>query len=288
MRSGGGVCVFRSVVKGRECLTKIPRHPHFGRVINGCLMALERNEIFEGVFLGKFSAVDQAHEEITDLGATLGAIKQRILSVKNRFLERSFTNIVVQRGTWFTQKQGELVPVVLHVADGLTDAGIRFHQSVVYLLFHPLLQFFHQGLAFVLVEQESITGRQIFLPGDGVVAIYLAQHVKDEETLPGKVDRHFGEFSAAVGQAVGHDGFKFSACIARQRITHLNGRCQILGAFRDHVGKVFAGMLPTSNKQGDAPRIDGGHHARCENPGSRLFAFLRLSERAPQKPWARC
>jgi hypothetical protein len=45
--------------------------------------------------------VDQAHEEIPDLGAVLVLVEQRVLAMQNDFLEPPLTNVVVQGRSWF-------------------------------------------------------------------------------------------------------------------------------------------------------------------------------------------
>jgi hypothetical protein len=54
----------------------------------------------------QFRGMDQAHEEVPDLGAVEAAIEQRILPVKDRLLQRPLTDVVAQRCTRDPQKQG--------------------------------------------------------------------------------------------------------------------------------------------------------------------------------------
>jgi hypothetical protein len=53
----------------------------------------------------QLAGMDQAHEQITDLGTVQGAIEQCVLSMKNRALQRRFCDVIAQRGRGFAEKQ---------------------------------------------------------------------------------------------------------------------------------------------------------------------------------------
>ena len=46
-------------------------------------MALDFDQVVEGVGAAQLAGMDQAHEQIADLGAVQGAIKQGILAMQN-------------------------------------------------------------------------------------------------------------------------------------------------------------------------------------------------------------
>ena len=57
-------------------------------------MLLEHFEIFKRVDLAKIAGMNQAHEQITDVGPMLGFIKQGVFAVKDRLFKRALTQIV--------------------------------------------------------------------------------------------------------------------------------------------------------------------------------------------------
>ena len=58
-------------------------------------VALERDQVVKGVDLAQLGRVDQAHEDVADARAVLGLEKEGVLSVKDRLLEGSFANVVI-------------------------------------------------------------------------------------------------------------------------------------------------------------------------------------------------
>ena len=63
-------------------------------------MLLECFEIFKWIDLAKITGMNQAHEQITDVGPMLGFIEQRIFAVKDRLFKSALTKIIVQRSLW--------------------------------------------------------------------------------------------------------------------------------------------------------------------------------------------
>ena len=53
-------------------------------------MALDFDQVVEGVGAAQLAGMDQAHEQIADLRTVKGAIKQGILTVKNYALQGPF------------------------------------------------------------------------------------------------------------------------------------------------------------------------------------------------------
>ena len=64
----------------RESLAKVPWHPLRGAQGEFPGMALQLDQVVERVDAAQLAGVDQAHEQIADLGAVQRAIKQRVLS----------------------------------------------------------------------------------------------------------------------------------------------------------------------------------------------------------------
>ena len=55
--------------------------------------------------------MDQAHEQIADLGAVQRAIEESIFAMQYRAFEGAFADIVVQWCAGFLQKRGQSFPV---------------------------------------------------------------------------------------------------------------------------------------------------------------------------------
>ena len=93
-------------------------------------MPLQLGEIVEGIGAIQFAGMDQAHEQIADVSAVFGFIEQGVLAVKDRPLQTSFADVVVQRCAGLAQKQGQPVPVLEQVGDRLAQTGVRLNLEV--------------------------------------------------------------------------------------------------------------------------------------------------------------
>ena len=72
-----------------EPLAVVPGHP-LGRVcFDVGMVALQPNEILEGIRPIELACVNQAHVKITDSGAVRSLVKHRILAMNNRLLQHS-------------------------------------------------------------------------------------------------------------------------------------------------------------------------------------------------------
>ena len=73
----------------------------------------------EGVDAVELGSVDEAEEDISDVGAVFRLVEQGVFAMQNGFFQSAFTQIIVDRCAWYLQESCELVPVLEHVADGL-------------------------------------------------------------------------------------------------------------------------------------------------------------------------
>jgi hypothetical protein len=85
-------------------------------------MALQFDQVIEGVCAAQLAGVDQAHEQIADLGTVQGAIKQGILSMENGALQGSFYEVIVQRGPG----DGDIVPLLVKMLKTLAGWYLGF------------------------------------------------------------------------------------------------------------------------------------------------------------------
>ncbi len=55
-------------------------------------------EVAQRVDAGQLAGMDQAHEEISHIGPSLGFVEQGIFAIQNGILQGSFTDVIVERG----------------------------------------------------------------------------------------------------------------------------------------------------------------------------------------------
>lgn len=65
--------------------------------------------------------MDEAHEQVADVGAVFGFVKERVFPVQDSHLELegSFADFVVQRGVFDSEKERQFLPVIAQVIDRL-------------------------------------------------------------------------------------------------------------------------------------------------------------------------
>jgi len=131
----------------------IPGHPGRRVECHRGGMALQRDQVIKRRHLVQFRGMDQTHEQIADLGAVQGAIKQRIVAMQDGLLERPLADVVAQRGAGYAQKQGHFLPMILHVADRLTEPRVGLHGVRLQLRGHPVVERLHPRAAFLLVQE---------------------------------------------------------------------------------------------------------------------------------------
>jgi len=94
-------------------------------------VVLECVEILQWIGGAESAGVDQAHEHIAQPGAVLSLIGHGVLPVENGHFECAFADIVIQRRPGLAQEQGQGVPVLKQVVEGLAEPGVRFHPLLV-------------------------------------------------------------------------------------------------------------------------------------------------------------
>jgi len=74
----------------------------------------------------------------------------------DRFLQRPFANIVVQRRSRHTQEQRQLLPMPKQVRHGLAQPGVRLDAALVKLSNKPGMKTFHDRPAPELMKEQSL------------------------------------------------------------------------------------------------------------------------------------
>ena len=102
--------------------------------------------------------MDQAHEHIADECAMLGLVEERVFPVEDGLFQGLLADIVIQGRSGDSQEQGQRIPVLEHIGDGLSQAGVRLRLILLELLGKPLFEVLHHRLAFPLMEEETLFG----------------------------------------------------------------------------------------------------------------------------------
>ena len=67
-------------------------------------MFLKHGKVEEGIGPVEPASMNQAHEDVPDIGPMLGLEKVAVLAVEDGFFEGLFANIVIQGCPWNSQK----------------------------------------------------------------------------------------------------------------------------------------------------------------------------------------
>ena len=154
---------------------------------------LQFGQILKGIGLTKLAGVNQAHEQVSNMGTVLGFVEERVLAVQNRFLQGSFANIIIKWRSSLPQKQRQLLPVILHVGDGLAEMhGLIFAELKKYAETKPGMGSWHVLLKKAGLETKTYLSVREY-PDAEVVALVAA--ASSMSGLPvAAVLEDFGEF----------------------------------------------------------------------------------------------
>jgi len=121
-------------------------------------MFLESHQVVEGIDMPQVAGVYQAHEHITYERAVFGLVEQTIFPVEDGLFQGLLADVVVQGRSGDSQEQGQRIPVLEHIGDGLPQAGVRLRLLLLYLLGKPLFEVLHHRCAFPLMEEKPLRG----------------------------------------------------------------------------------------------------------------------------------
>ena len=198
-------------------------------------MALELGQIIEGIGPIEFAGVNQAHENVADVGAVVGLVKQGIPPVSDGLFQRPLADVIVQRRSGYAQEERQLLPVPEQVRNRAAQRRIGLHAPLVELLQKPDVEFLHRWTAFGLVKEQSFLGRQAPFSGDRIVTVDHGERFQHVPAFFGKPVCYLDELPPTVGQAVGQDRLQFRRRVSRQGVTHLDRRgqlCRAAGSIR--------------------------------------------------------
>ena len=90
---------------GGKMLAVVPRQPAIGLRRDIPRVQLELIQVVQRADAGQLAAVNQAHVNVANQRAAAGFVEHRVLAMKNRFFQRPFTKVIVQRRAGFAQEQ---------------------------------------------------------------------------------------------------------------------------------------------------------------------------------------
>src|ERR1700691_6496846 len=100
-----------------------------------------------------------------------------------------------------------------------------------------------------------------------IIFIDVAQRLQNITAWFREVRGHVYKLPSSMSQTVSEQDLRAVAqfgCIARQRITHLQGSGEIRAAVLEHIAQIFAGVLAAGEVQGDPASLLGGNNAARE------------------------
>ena len=165
--------------------------------------------------------MDQAHEEVADVGAVVGLVEQGVLAVEDRLLQRPFADIVVQRGAGLAQEERQLLPVLEQVGDGLAQRRVGLHLPLVELRAQPGLSSSITGPLWAWWKAQPLPPARAPARGAGRRCGRPRPGLQDVPALLGEALGHVHELPPAVGQAVGQDGLAARLGTLRDSASHI-------------------------------------------------------------------
>lgn len=169
---------------------------------------LQFGQVVERVGVAQLAGVNQTHEQVAHLRPVQRPIKQGVLPMQNRPLQRSFTKVVVQRGAGLPQKQCQRLPVPEQIRERLPQTRIGLHLPLGKLCLQPVVQRVQDRLTVLLMKAQPFLRRQVGITGLRIIPVDLAQLFQHVPALDGKVLRHFYNLAPSVGETMGHQAIE--------------------------------------------------------------------------------
>ena len=115
-------------------------------------MALEFDQVVEGVGAAQLAGVDQRHEQVADLRSVERAIEQRVLSMQHRSFQAPLDDVVIQRGSGFAKEQRQGMAVPQQICDRLTEPRVGLGSALGELRLQLGVQSIHHRPATILMK----------------------------------------------------------------------------------------------------------------------------------------
>ena len=127
------VCFGQSAWVRGKLVAIVPRHPVIRMFSEVRRIQLQLIQVVERICTVELASINQAHKDVTDVGAIVSLVEHGILAVKDGLLECPFTNIVVQRRARLTQEQRHRLPTLEQVVDRLSHGRVGLDQLLIEL-----------------------------------------------------------------------------------------------------------------------------------------------------------
>ena len=167
----------------REGVLVIPGEPVGGGLGDGVVITLKLGEVVEGILVVELGGVDQGHVDVADASAALAPIEERGFSKFDGHFESTLTNVVVEWGSWETEKDGKFVPPLEKVIEGISQARVGLDELVGELGRHPFLELVHDGSAVPLVGAQSLVAYDASFFAIVVDLVDEGEPVEEKEAL---------------------------------------------------------------------------------------------------------
>src|ERR1700689_817442 len=133
----------------------------------------------------------------------------------------------------------------------------------------------------LLMKPYTLCWRKLSRARLRIVFIDVAQGLQNIAALLGKVRSYFHKLAPSMREAVRQQDLGAVAefrRVARQSITHLNGRAKLFRAMPQYIAQIFPQVLAPGEVQSDLLPLLGRHDAGGEHTG----AFVRWLSRQMQ------
>jgi hypothetical protein len=123
-------------------------------------------------------------------------------------LDNSLHGVIREWCSWHAQEERQLMPALLHVADGFAKPAIGFGLSRRYLVVTPAFETLYDRRAIFLMVAEPVFIAHGALFRYRIMAVDLGEEINHVLNLARKALSNIDEISTSVRQAIAQDNFK--------------------------------------------------------------------------------
>jgi hypothetical protein len=197
--------------------------------------------------------------------------------MQDGFLQGALDDVRVQRRPGLLEEEGQPSPMLQAVTNRLAQTRVGLHLLFRELGVEPSVQLFHDRPAVLLVKVQPRLRRQCLFFRLRIVPIDRGEAFQHVTALLGKARHHLDVAAPSVRITMSHEDLerlRQLGQVARQGVTHLDGRRQALGPLGQHPGEILPRVLPSREEHHDPlPLVRSRHDAGGEQ--SRALAGVR-------------
>ncbi len=241
-------------------------------------MQLNRGEVVKGILVRSDGGMDEGHQDIADYCTVLGFKEEAIFSVQHAAFNESLDDIVGKRCSGHPQKESQLRPAPLHVANGLTKPAIGLSLSTLDLVAAPDFERIDDRAAKLLMVGKPCLWIHTHVSSNGVVVVdhaNLGDHVFD---LGRELIYEIYEAAASVSQTISEQDHELLGEFLRRRgaVHHEDGRGHAGRALSEKARHIFTGMFSAAEEQSDFPFFYPGNDRGREDAHTVFFRIKPL------------